>query len=593
MIGVGGPELWKWIEAYKLYWQERAKILRNNGDESAATIADVHRERADVFGGQIDSLTQKYQVSYIELDRDLELPKICDIFTQINHNGLQLDTFDLMNAMLKPNGLQLKHMWRSAEQRFNFDVPKMNGSVLQVMSILKQTYCSTTYIYKLLPGQTRHTHGVGRTASKDILIEDSEDFVRLWEQALTALDSSLALLINPRQYGVTSYRYLPYPSILPVFAALQESVRKHFVQCQLDADRKIWKWYWASIFTNRYSGSVESKCAQDFREVKEWIEHGNDSSAPRVIGEFTDRIPSLKLDDAGPNSAIFKGVFNLIVLGGAFDWESGGFSKHVDVQSHYIVPKDWAVQIEQPGLESSLNSVLNRMPLTAQTSQEFVRGRMPNEYLRELLDEREDLDIRKILEKHYISSEAFDVLLREPFTLKDFQEFLLMRDEAIKSSLSVVLEHLDASTAPNELTDPEKIDLNMQLTRRIRNVELGLRRLIDEVLRGEIDRLPDHVGNSIKRRLQRQASKNRESAKVGEVSLSAFLEFSTLNDLESIVTANRPWMSFRHRFASKDKFRIRFRHIRELRNAISHHRKVDDVTQAEGQDGLRWFVSIQ
>lgn len=591
VIGMGGWELPNWMQDYKQYWQKKAELLQNSSDTHSAELAAIHCQRADDFGDHIRSVTEKYQVSYIELDRDLELPKICDIFTQINHNGLQLGTFDLMNAMLKPNGLQLKHMWRRAEQKFNFEIPKMNGNVLQVMSILKQTYCSSNYIYKLLPGQTTHTRSVTRAASKEVLIGNSEEFVCLWDRALNALDSSLSLLINPRQYGATSYRYLPYPSILPVFAALQELVREHFIQCQSDADRKIWKWYWASIFTNRYAGSVESKCAQDFREVSTWIQRGDDSTVPRVIDEFNDRIASLRLDDAGPNSAIFKGVFNLLVLGGAFDWESGGFTKNSDVQSHYIVPRDWTEQID-PSVENSLNSVLNRMPLTAQTSQGFVRGRMPNEYFRELLDEREDLDICQILEKHCISREAFDVLLKEPFTLKDFQTFLSVRNETIKSRLSVLLEHHDTSADPSALPGSEKKDFKIEVGRRIEGVELGLRSLISGALRGKINNLPNHVRITIQNRLERQEEKNPAFRGKGEYSLGTFLEFANLSDLEAIMIGSRHWTFFANQFGSKHDFRIRFRFVTELRNAISHHRQVDDMTQADGEAGLKWFEKI-
>ena len=33
------------------------------------------------------------------LDRDLEIDKVCDIFTQINSRGIRLDVFDLVNAL--------------------------------------------------------------------------------------------------------------------------------------------------------------------------------------------------------------------------------------------------------------------------------------------------------------------------------------------------------------------------------------------------------------------------------------------------------------------------------------------------------------
>ena len=86
------------------------------------------------------------------MDKDLEVDKVCDIFTQINSRGIRLDVFDLINALLKPKGLQLKHMWREAAPRLDdVETEKMNVYILQVMSILRQGYCSPKYLYFLLP----------------------------------------------------------------------------------------------------------------------------------------------------------------------------------------------------------------------------------------------------------------------------------------------------------------------------------------------------------------------------------------------------------------------------------------------------------
>ena len=64
--------------------------------------------------------------------------------------------FDLVNALLKPKGLQLKHLWRDAAPRLEFvDSERLNVYILQVMSILRQAYCSPKYLYFLLPGQEK------------------------------------------------------------------------------------------------------------------------------------------------------------------------------------------------------------------------------------------------------------------------------------------------------------------------------------------------------------------------------------------------------------------------------------------------------
>jgi hypothetical protein len=45
-------------------------------------------------------------------------------------------------------GLQLKYLWREAGPRLDFvDIERMNVHIFEVMSILRQAYCSSKYLY--------------------------------------------------------------------------------------------------------------------------------------------------------------------------------------------------------------------------------------------------------------------------------------------------------------------------------------------------------------------------------------------------------------------------------------------------------------
>ena len=143
VVGAKGFALPNWLQGYQHYWKEVAKEAEQQGNSNHHEQAVLHAQNASKFSEYMEALTGQYQISYIELDRQLEIDKVCDIFTQINSKGIQLDTFDLINALLKPKGVQLKHMWRKASTRLGFvDSNKMNVYILQVMSILKQGYCS-------------------------------------------------------------------------------------------------------------------------------------------------------------------------------------------------------------------------------------------------------------------------------------------------------------------------------------------------------------------------------------------------------------------------------------------------------------------
>lgn len=133
VVGAGGWDLPNWVQGYEAFWKQAVSDAQSANDTTKAEIAIFHAENAEAFGEHLKGITEEYQVAYIELDKDLEVDKVCDIFTQINSRGIRLDVFDLVNALLKPKGLQLKHMWREAAPRLEFiDTGKMNVYILQV-----------------------------------------------------------------------------------------------------------------------------------------------------------------------------------------------------------------------------------------------------------------------------------------------------------------------------------------------------------------------------------------------------------------------------------------------------------------------------
>ena len=153
-------------------------------------------------------------------------------------------------------------------------------------------------------------------------------------------ERAIDLLRHPQEFGAISSQYLPYVSILPVFAALQVAARSLPAIRQLDAQRKSRHWYWASVFTNRYSGSVESTSARDYLDVKAWFD--DDVAEPALIGEFRGRFKALDLRrETKRGSSVYNGIFNLLVLRGARDWMTGTVPQYGDLDDHHIVPKSW------------------------------------------------------------------------------------------------------------------------------------------------------------------------------------------------------------------------------------------------------------
>jgi len=579
VIGSGGWELHKWIDSYKGFWERKTSEAAQLGDHDRVEESRRHANNGEAFGQHLLAMTQQYQISYIELDEDLSIDKVCDIFTQLNSRGVRLDVFDLMNALLKPKGLRLKHMWREAEKRLDFaDTARMNVYVLQVMSILRQSYCSPKYLYFLLPGAEKPIRDPDGTRHKEVLVASVMDFEQLWNRAVAALNDAMALLRHPQEFGAISAKYLPYVSILPVFAALQTHLKSRPVELHFGGQRKIRHWYWASVFTKRYSGSVESTSARDYQDVRAWIEGGE--AEPALIQDFKASYRNLDLrTETNSGSSVYNGIFNLLVLAGARDWMSGTIPQYDQLDDHHIVPASWGMRQLSGNL---VHSILNRTPLTSDTNRKVIGDRLPNAYLPELIEQNGETAVRATLETHFISPAAFDILRRDPFTADDFEAFILERHRTISDAIESLLIKERLELPPNL----------RELDADVESIELKLRRTIDEALAGEIALLPSHVGQKVRERLQSAERKNPAFDTQRYATLAGHLEYCDLRELQDIIVGKPTWPRFEPRFITKERLGTRFDQLAELRNGLRHNRSISEITRKDGEAAIVWFNQV-
>ena len=587
-LSVFGEEGWalpKWLEGYEKYWQDTAKEAIENGDSARADMALKHAANAALFSKHLEAISNQYQISYIELDRDIAVEKVCDIFTQINSRGIQLDVFDLMNALLKPHldagDSSLKAMWRTAAPRLAFiETEKMNVYILQVMSILRQYYCSPKYLYYLLPGHKKPIRYPDGKRDNEILVPDVSDFKKRWNLAIDSLENAIRILRHPNEYGVIAFRFLPYVGIIPAFTALQAHVMTREPATRLDAQRKIRHWYWASVFTNRYSGSVESTSARDFQEVKAWFD--NDNFEPALILEFKSRFANLDLHkEVKRGSSIYNAIFNLFIIHDARDWISGMSAQNEDLDDHHIVPVSWGDK-NLKGKEINIHTILNRTPLTKDTNRNFIRDRLPNEYLPDLIAKNGDKAVRAILEAHFISPAAQAILLRNPFTPKDYEEFIAERQRTLRHAIEDLLikERLDLPPHLREIDE------------QIEQTELKLRKIISDGLNNDPSKLPPQILQDLNEFILRAVKKNAALDIGNYKSLISMLEFSDLRELQNIILGKATWPIFEPRFGNKERLNTKFDQFAELRNNIRHSRTVDEITRKEGEAAILWFEQV-
>lgn len=567
-----------WIKEYRDYWRDKAE---DTEDEHLKTRYSDFADGARVFRDIIEELLNDFYISYIELDHQIDVAKVCDIFTQINSKGVRLDIFDLLNAILRPKEIFLKQMWREAEEKLQFtDTKKMKTYILQVMSVLEQAYCSSKYLYYLVPGSKKTIRNPDGSKEQIILIEDIEEFNERWNQSVRALSKAIEALQNPRDFGAVKAAFVPYPSIIPAFASIKEYVAETKPTNVLNVNKKIRRWYWASIFTNRYSSSVESTTAKDFMSLKKWFK--DDKAEPEMIEEFKNGFKNIDLLNENPKgSAIYNAIFNLLVINEARDWSSFELPEYSELDDHHIVP--YSVFKDQGG--RAINSILNRTPISDSTNRHVIRNRMPNDYIKEMLENNDEQEVYNVFQSHLISKRAIDILLREPFHKEDFEEFLEERK-------STIIEAIEKKLILDKLNfDKEEKEHYADIGK----IEISLRKLIIEKFGNGLDayreKVPSVIQEVVEKQIQSKLRKKPYMSLSDYNSFESRLNETSFGGLESILLKKTNWSFFEDVFGNRQLLEQKLAQLRPFRNDIGHYTS-DSIQRLEGRAAIEWFNKI-
>lgn len=581
-LGVMSEGTWgtsDWIKGYRDYWITK---MENEENEELSKKYKLFVESAKTFKAVIEELFNQYYISYIELDRDIDIAKVCDIFTQINSKGVRLDIFDLLNAILRPKEIMLKQMWKECSDELDYtDSKKMKIYVLQVMSILEQSYCSSKYLYYLVPEAIKTIKKPDGSREQIVLVESSEDFSNRWNRSVLALKKAIQSLKSPRDFGAIQPSFVPYPSIIPAFASIKAFVEDSKASNKLDIQTNIRKWYWASIFTNRYSSSVESSSAKDFQDLKRWFL--SDDDEPEVISEFVKNYRSIDLLYENPKgSAIYNAIFNIFIINEARDWSTFDLPEYESLDDHHIVPH--SIFHQQAG--ASINSILNKAPLSAITNRHIIRNRMPNAYIKEMLENNNEEKVYKVLSSHLISKKAVAILLRDPFTKADFDEFLQERLETIRDGIE-------------DLLIKEKIDIPIalqSLNESVESIELKLREFIVTYMGNKFDdyrkKTPQHIQDKVEKRISTEIKKKPSLKHEDFGNFSERLKYFDMFEYYDTIVSKNNWMVFEEFFRNKEQLQNRFNQLSTLRNCIRHSRTITSIERLDGEASIAWFNQI-
>lgn len=458
-----------WFLRHRERWQAswdryKGEADRNAADDEAyyrtealASEAERHVKQSRAFQNHLDSVLD-YRVRYVELEHDLDVDRVRDIFTQVNKRGEQLDDFGLLNAVVTLNGFSPKMEISNLTERqlLGYEPDKVEKFVPRLMMLRAHPAHEIVLPINeyLTPGRAarieeRTENGEERRVVSRVLIErdqdgGSQDFRNRWTEAVSELIDGLTALRTGEQWGVPPVHHAQpqalifgaFDAMVPVFCALWRDASNSTVAADATAPAtKILQWYWASILMRRYGRTTEQDrlaANTDYREVIEWLTRASsarDSKKPGVVGDFLREADPEFLDRAqyrgmiDGDSTLRQGLISLMYSNAPRDLLSGIWDRNTTCEEHYIFPPEWC---EAKGLEQrEYETIFNRILVSRAVADLCcaIDGRSPMNF-KVLMDrwgnrgeEWEDEKKDDVLASHFIAPDLVRTLRRNPKSL--------------------------------------------------------------------------------------------------------------------------------------------------------------------------------
>lgn len=377
----------------------------------------------DDFEAEIIHTFTDYLLPVITLGKETPKEAVCQVFEKVNTGGVPLTVFELMTATFAAEAgtqeFRLRDEWESAKILFApHDVIRKieNTDYLQAVSLINTRNKRRAEQKKGVSSDNLPAVGCKRV---DILKKMSLADFKKWSPAISDGYLKAAQLLTIQ--NILSYRDLPYRTqITPLAAVLAELGTK----AESETVRsKLYRWYWCGVLGELYGSAIESRFANDYSELIEWIQGGPEPSTIRDANFVPARLLTLRTR----NSAAYKGISSLLMRENALDFISGDpmtvknyFVEKIDI--HHIFPEAWC---KKNGIDEGLyNSIINKTPLSARSNR-IIQGHAPSKYLENIQKEGgfgpQRMD--EILRSHVIDPK----LMRTD----DFHGFFAARKEAI------------------------------------------------------------------------------------------------------------------------------------------------------------------
>lgn len=414
-----------WKNSYSFY----KASLKNDVDKSAEPFKTLKTLNSYLF---YDNMPVRnlidFQFNVIELSSNTSLETVATIFEKLNTTGAPLDIFEILTAKfhnklsVSLNGTQettMRGLWQKTLEIFpnlkNYN-DNMRGNILPQLIIKSILLDKGTEIKRK-----------NMLGSRDLEPENSlqtSDINSKWIDMVSAFEEATKELKN--NYGCPTVDFLPYTTMLAPFSVALRDVLLMPQDKQMEAKRKVEKWYWYSVFSQRYDSATDTKSKSDLEELRGWI---NNNKPMQVMSTTVLNIEDLNLGESASTGALFTGVKNLILKRGAKDFLTSmplidTPIREIDV--HHLYPQK---QFQTDEEKEKSDSLLNKTLMKSETNRFVISDQMPKTYI-DYFRNHGNPNILQQLRDHFIPEEEF-----LSGSLSDFDEFLNKRDQLLKAEI--------------------------------------------------------------------------------------------------------------------------------------------------------------
>jgi hypothetical protein len=249
------------------------------------------------------------------LPPDLEFRALVRIFDKLNRLGEPLQVFDLLVALLLPDGFRLRERADEANKVFADISDKFRVNPIEITKLialnehLRQKSAKAAGEIDVV-----RVHGIREDDVLDLVDYDASLISTRWDDAVLHYAEALGFVRD--HCGAIATNLVPQDALL---LALASGLA---VPDQRDGFRKdLRRWVWASYFIQAYAQGANTRAVSDAEELISWATDAR--RVPTALEQLGVRpeIVTERLRDSRKGNKVFeRGLMALIVSDGANDW---------------------------------------------------------------------------------------------------------------------------------------------------------------------------------------------------------------------------------------------------------------------------------